>query len=487
MKKGFVPNEDRGILFANIELPAGASQERTFNAMKELQKKVLKVSGVQNVTISTGRSFLSGTGSNYGLAFVKLKPFDERGKGEAADELTKKLFGIASSIPDAKIIFFQPPSVPGFGSSAGFEMVLLDKAGGEYKDLDATTQNFIGKLMQRPEIQFSQTSFNTKYPQYQMNINVPLAAQSGVSVSNILSTMQGYIGGVYAADFTKYGKQFRVMIQALPGDRKTPQDLNGMYVKTASGEMTPISQFVTLDKTYGPQSVSRYNLFTSVKITGANNAGFSTGDAIAAVQEVASENLGSNYDIEFTGLSREELASGSQTLMIFALSLVFVYFILSAQYESYILPLSVILSLPLGVMGAYLGQWIFGLENNIYFQIALIMLVGLLAKNAILIVEFAVQRRIHGETIVDAAIHAATARLRPILMTSFAFICGMLPLVLATGIGATGNRSIATGAAMGLLVGTILGLLVIPILFIVFQTLQEKIVPLKDKNINLSE
>ena len=487
MKKGFVPNEDRGILFANIELPAGASQERTFNAMKELQKKVLKVSGVQNVTISTGRSFLSGTGSNYGLAFVKLKPFDERGKGEAADELTKKLFGIASSIPDAKIIFFQPPSVPGFGSSAGFEMVLLDKAGGEYKDLDATTQNFIGKLMQRPEIQFSQTSFNTKYPQYQMNINVPLAAQSGVSVSNILSTMQGYIGGVYAADFTKYGKQFRVMIQALPGDRKTPQDLNGMYVKTASGKMTPISQFVTLDKTYGPQSVSRYNLFTSVKITGANNAGFSTGDAIAAVQEVASENLGSNYDIEFTGLSREELASGSQTLMIFALSLVFVYFILSAQYESYILPLSVILSLPLGVMGAYLGQWIFGLENNIYFQIALIMLVGLLAKNAILIVEFAVQRRIHGETIVDAAIHAATARLRPILMTSFAFICGMLPLVLATGIGATGNRSIATGAAMGLLIGTILGLLVIPILFIVFQTLQEKIVPLKDKNINLSE
>lgn len=487
MKKGFVPNEDRGILFTNVELPAGASQERTFSAMKQLQQKILQVPGIQNVTISTGRSFLSGTGSNYGLAFVKLKPFADRGDGESAEDLTKKLFGVAAGIPDAKIIFFQPPSVPGFGSSAGFEMVLLDKAGGEYKELDATTQNFIGKLMQRPEIQFSQTSFNTKYPQFQMNINVPLAAQSGVSVSSILSTMQGYIGGIYAADFTKYGKQFRVMVQALPEDRKTPADLNGIYIKAGSGAMTPISQFVTLEKTYGPQSVSRYNLFSSVKITGANNVGYSTGDAIMAVQQVAEETLGANYDVEFTGLSREELAAGSQTLMIFALSLLFVYFILSAQYESYILPLTVIFSLPLGVMGAYLGQWIFGLENNIYFQIALIMLVGLLAKNAILIVEFALQRRIHGESIVDAAIHAATARLRPILMTSFAFICGLLPLVLASGIGAVGNRSIATGAAIGLLIGTVLGLLVIPILFIIFQTLQEKISPLKEKEINLAE
>ena len=277
------------------------------------------------------------------------------------------------------------------------------------------------------------------------------------------------------------------MVQALPEDRKTPADLNGIYIKAGSGEMTPISQFVTLEKTYGPQSVSRYNLFSSVKITGANNVGYSTGDAITAVQQVAEETLGANYDVEFTGLSREELAAGSQTLMIFALSLLFVYFILSAQYESYILPLTVIFSLPLGVMGAYLGQWIFGLENNIYFQIALIMLVGLLAKNAILIVEFALQRRMHGESIVDAAIHAATARLRPILMTSFAFICGLLPLVLASGIGAVGNRSIATGAAIGLLIGTILGLLVIPILFIVFQTLQEKISPLKEKEVNLAE
>lgn len=251
--------------------------------------------------------------------------------------------------------------------------------------------------------------------------------------------------------------------------------------------MSPISQFVTLNKAYGPQSVSRYNLFTSVKITGANSAGFSSGDAITAVQEVAKETLNQNYDVEFTGLTREELNSGSQTVLIFALSLIFVYFILSAQYESYILPLIVVISLPLGVMGAYFGQKIMGLENNIYFQIALIMLVGLLAKNAILIVEFAVQRRHHGETIVMSAINAAKARLRPILMTSFAFIFGLLPLVLASGIGAVGNRSIATGAAIGLLIGTILGLFVIPVLYVIFEYLQEKVKPIKQEDINLAE
>jgi len=488
MKKGFVPTEDRGIIFTDVQLPPGASMERTYNALKTLQAKALKIPGVQNVTISTGRGFLSGNGSNNGLAFVKLKPFEERKKDNlTSEDITKKLFGISGAVPDAKVVFFQPPSVPGFGSSAGFEMVLLDKSGGAYTDLDAKTNEFIGKLMERPEIEFAQTSFNTKYPQYQMEINVPLAKQLGVSVSDILATMQGYIGGIYTADFTKYGKQFRVMVQALPENRQNVNNLNQLYVKTGSGAMSPISQFVTLEKAYGPQSVSRYNLFTSVKITGANSAGFSSGDAIGAVQQVAKETLNQNYDVEFTGLTREELNSGSQTLLIFALSLVFVYFILSAQYESYILPLIVVISLPLGVMGAYFGQKIMGLENNIYFQIALIMLVGLLAKNAILIVEFAVQRRHHGETIVMSAINAAKARLRPILMTSFAFIFGLLPLVLASGIGAVGNRSIATGAAIGLLIGTILGLFVIPVLYVIFEYLQEKIKPIKKEEINLAE
>jgi HAE1 family hydrophobic/amphiphilic exporter-1 len=441
-----------------------------------------------NVTISTGRGFLSGNGSSNGLAFIKLKPFDERKNDNlTSEDITKQLFGISSKIPDAKIVFFQPPSVPGFGSSAGFEMVLLDKSGGDYSALDNTASGFIAKLTERPEVEFAQTSFNTKFPQYQMVINVPLAKQLGVSISSILSTMQGYIGGVYAADFTKYGKQFRVMVQALPENRMNINNLNELYVKTSTGAMTPISQLVTLTKAYGPQSVSRYNLFTSVKITGGNSAGYSSGDAITAVQEVAKQSLSQNYDIEFTGLTREELNAGSQTLMIFALSLVFVYFILSAQYESYILPLVIVVSLPLGVMGAYFGQKIMGLENNIYFQIALIMLVGLLAKNAILIVEFAVQRRHHGESIPAAAINAAKARLRPILMTSLAFIFGLLPLVLASGIGAVGNRSIATGAAIGLLIGTILGVFVIPVLFVIFQSLQEKVKPIKQKEVNLAE
>lgn len=488
MKKGFVPNEDRGILFMNVELPPGASQARTYNALKAIQKKVLQLPEVKNVTISTGRSFFSGSGSNNGLGFVRLKPFDERtGKGQSADQITKKLFGIAASIPDAKIVFFQPPSVPGFGTNAGFEMVLLDKSGVNVQQLDGESQKFIGALMKRPEIQFAQTSFNTKYPQYQMDINVPLAQQSGVSVSDILSTMQGYIGGIYAADFTKYGKQFRVMVQSLPEYRENIENLNGLYVKTGNGNMAPISQFVSMEKIYGPQTVNRYNLFSSVKITGANAQGFSTGDAISAIQSVAEQNLDSNYSVEFTGLSREEIKAGSQTLLIFALSLIFVYFILSAQYESYIVPLSIIISLPLGVMGAYLGQWVLGLENNIYFQIALIMLIGLLAKNAILIVEFALQRRRHGETIVMSAINAAKARLRPILMTSFAFIFGLMPLVFAGGIGSVGNRSIATGAVMGLLIGTILGLFVIPVLYVIFQSLQEKITTKKPEEVNLSE
>ncbi|QOW10947.1 efflux RND transporter permease subunit [Kaistella flava (ex Peng et al. 2021)] len=489
MPTGFIPKEDRGILFADIQLPPGASMERTYNVLKDLQEEARKIPGVQNVTFTASRGFMSGQGSNVGQAFVKLKPFKERGKaqGESVDDITKRLFGIAGKYPDAKIIFFSPPSVPGFGTSDGFSTVLLDKSGGDINELNKVTQNFVGALMQRPEIQFASTSFNTNYPQYEMVVNVPRAKESGVTLNSILSTMQGYIGGIYSSDFTKYGKQFRVMIQALPDNRKSPENLNSIFVKTNSGAMAPISQFVTLEKSFGPQSLERYNLFTSVAINGSSNPGYSTGDAIKAVQEVAAANLPANYDVEFTGLTKEEMKAGSQTYVVFLLSFLFVYFILAAQYESYLLPFSVLFSLPLGVIGAFFGQRIFGLENNIYFQIAIIMLIGLLAKNAILIVEFAVQRRHHGESIAMSAINAAKARLRPILMTSFAFIFGMIPLVFATGIGSVGNRSIATGAASGLLIGTFFGLIAIPVLYVIFQYLQEKVVPLKDKEINLGE
>lgn len=489
MPTGFIPKEDRGIIFTDVQLPPGASMERTYNILRDLQAEARKIPGVQNVSFTASRAFISGQGSNVGQAFVKLAPFKERlkEKGQSVDEVTAKLFGIAHKYPDAKIIFFTPPSVPGFGSSDGFSAVLLDKSGGSTDELYKVSQNFLNTLMSRPEIQFASTSFNTNYPQYQMEINVPRAKESGVTLNDILSTMQGYIGGIYSSDFTKYGKQFRVMIQALPADRQSPEDLNSIFVRTASGAMTPISQFITLNRTYGPQSLERYNLFTSVPINGSSNPGFSTGDAIKAIQEVAAENLPADYDVEFTGLTKEEMKAGSQTYIVFLLSFLFVYFILSAQYESYLIPFSVILSLPLGVVGAFFGQRIFGLENNIYFQIAIIMLIGLLAKNGILIVEFALQRRRHGESIAMSAVNAAKARLRPILMTSFAFIFGMIPLIFATGIGSVGNRSIATGAATGLLIGTVLGLFAIPVLYAIFQYLQEKITPHKNEEIHLSE
>ena len=483
MKSGFVPNEDQGFVIMNAEMIPGASMERVANVMREVNEKLSNIPGVENATFVTGRGMLSGEGSNNGMGFLKLKPFKERSKipGQDINTIIQRAFGAASSIKDAKVIFFQPSSVPGFGLGGGVSFVLLDKAGSELSQVNTDVQKFLTALMQRPEIQFAQTSFNVDYPQYQMDINVERAMQSGIAVSTILSTLQNYIGGFYATDFTLYGKQYRVMVQALPEARKDLNSLNSLYVKTGNGQMAPISEFVTLNRTFGAQSLSRYNLFTSVAVSAQNNPAYSSGDAIKAVEEVAAQTLNANYSIDYTGLSREEQSSGSQTILIFMLSLVFTYFILSAQYESYILPLSVLMSLPFGIFGAYLGQWLFGLENNIYFQISLIMLMGLLAKNAILIVEFAVQRRRHGESLSKAAINAAMARLRPILMTSFAFIVGLLPLVFATGVGAAGNRSVATGAAVGQLIGTFFGLIVIPVLFVIFQHLQELINGVKHK------
>lgn len=483
MPAGFVPSEDRGFVMGNVELPAGASVDRVNQLGEKFSLQARQIPGIETVTFISGRSIISGSGSNYGFMLIKLKPFAERTTPElATDAVIGQLFGLAGKdFPDAKMIFFQPPSIQGFGTSAGFEMKLLDKSGGNLKDFDKTTQEFLGALMQRPEIMYAQTSLNTNYAQYEIKLDIARAKQSGISVSSIFSTLQGYVGGNYVSDFTRFGKQYRVMLQTLPGDRKDVSSLNGMFVKTASGAMAPLSQFVSLEKVYGPQSVNRFNLFTSANINGAPKPGYSSGDAINAVLEVADQKLSSSYGIDFTGLTREEINAGSQTILIFALCIIFVYFILAAQYESYMLPFAVILSLPAGIMGAFISQKIAGLENNIYFQIALVMLVGLLAKNAILIVEFALQSRKNGNGVVQAAIEGAKARLRPILMTSFAFILGLMPLVFAQGVGVVGNRSIATGAAFGLLIGTILGVFLIPVLFVIFQNIQEKITPAKFK------
>jgi HAE1 family hydrophobic/amphiphilic exporter-1 len=470
-----VPDEDRGIVFLNVELPAGSSIDRTHQVNRKLYEKIIKIPGVKAGSVIEGRSFLGGEGSNNGLGFIRLDDWSEREADSLSIEsITGQMFGIAATIPEANILFFAPPSIPGFGSSAGVEVNLLDRSGGSFANLDKTTQEFIGKLTQRPEIQYAQSSFNTNYPQYEIELNSALATELGVPISSIFSTLQGYIGSIFATDFSRFGKQYRVYIQALPEDRAELKDLDKLYVRTGTGEMTPITAFITLKKVYGPQSVTRFNLYNSTKLTAAPNPGFSSGDAIKAVEEVAAT-LPSNYSTAYSGLTREEVDAGNQTTTIFLLSLMFVYFLLAAQYESYLIPFSVLLSLPLGVFGAYFTTQMAGLENNIYFQIALIMLLGLLAKNAILIVEFALQRRKRGEDLVEAAVKGAEARLRPILMTSFAFILGLMPLVLANGVGAEGNRSIGTGAVGGLLIGTVLGVFVIPILFIFFQWLQEKI------------
>ncbi len=473
-RTGFVPNEDRGFIFANIELPPGASLDRTTEVIGEMYDKTHNLPGVSQASFVKGRSIVSGAGSNYAMGFIKLKDWDERKDPSlSTNAIVGKLFGIASTIQGANIIFFTPPSVPGFSFSGGFEINLLDRFGGEFTELDKVNKEFMGALMKHPEIQFAQSSFNTTYPQYEMEVNVPLAKEKGVPINSIFSTLQGYIGGIYASDFARFGKQFRVYIQSLPEDRADLDALDNMYVRTNTGEMTPITQFVTLKRVYGPQSVARFNLFNSTRLSGGTNPEYSTGDAIRVIEEEVAK-LPTNYTVAYSGLTREEINAGSQTTFIFILSLLFVYFLLSAQYESYLLPFAVLLSMPLGIFGAYFVTKMSGLENNIYFQIALIMLIGLLAKNAILIVEFAVQRRRQGESLLDSALHGAKARLRPILMTSFAFVFGLLPLVLSKGVGHEGNNSIGTGAVGGMFIGTMFGIFVIPILYIFFQWLQEK-------------
>ncbi|OKS84972.1 efflux RND transporter permease subunit [Mucilaginibacter polytrichastri] len=473
---GFVPNEDQGVLFANISLPAGSSLERGAVVAKEVDAIIHKLPEVEMTLQITGQNFIAGAGGSYAMIVIKLKPWDKRKeKGQDLTSLTGKLFGMTSGIKSAQVLFFAPPTLQGFGNSNGFEFQLQDKTGGDISKFADVSNKFIGALNQRPEIMYAATSFNINFPQYMVDVNVAKCKQANIAVSTVLGTLQGYYGGLYASNFNEFGKQYRVMIQADAQYRGTPESLNKIYVRNSNNVMSPISEYVTLRRVYGPEAINRFNLFTSIAIQGSPKPGFSSGDAIKAIEQVAAQTLPAGYSYEYSGLTREELAGGSQTIYIFMLCLIFVYFLLSAQYESYILPFAVLLSLPIGLAGAFIFAKIFGVENNIYLQITLIMLIGLLAKNAILIVEYAVTRRRHGLSIVEAAVDGATARLRPILMTSFAFILGLVPLMIASGAGALGNRSIGTGAVGGMLIGTMFGLFVIPVLFIIFQSLQERI------------
>lgn len=472
----FVPDEDMGTIMADVALPPSASVERTQVITRQVEAMAKQLPEVDNILVVNGRGMISGAGSNYGMVIMKLKPWAQRtGEGENVKSLIGKLFGMTSSIREARIIFFAPPSISGFGFSGGFNFELQDRSGSDIAVFSKVGNDFLAALNQRPEIQYASTSFNPNFPQYQIDVNVAKAKEAGFTVNDILSTVQGYFGGVYASNFNQFGKQYRVVYQAEPEFRANPESLNSVYVRNSAGVMAPITGFITLEKVYGPQSISRFNLFTSISVNGAPNEGYSTGDAIRAIEEVAETTLPVGYSYEFSGLTREEIASGGQTGFIFLLVIVFIYLLLSAQYESYILPFSILLSLPIGLAGAFIFAHFFDVSNNIYLQITLIMLVGLLAKNAILIVEFALDRRRQGMPLVQAAIEGAEARLRPILMTSFAFIFGILPLMFSAGAGANGNRSIGTGAVGGMLIGTIIGVFVIPVLFIVFQSLQEKI------------
>ncbi|WP_445722315.1 efflux RND transporter permease subunit [Flavobacterium sp.] len=474
--KAFVPGEDTGAILSDVSLPPGTSLERTEEVLLQIENKVKDLPEIKEVLRISGRSLISGTGSNYGMVIVKLKPWADR--PDANQEITAvvgELFKRASSVKDAKVLFFGRPTLVGFGFTNGFEFQLQDQKGGTIKELSEVNNKFLAALNSRPEIKYAATSFSPNYPQYLIDLDVANIKNSGLTVTDVLGTMQGYYGGVYASNFNKFGKQYRVVYQSDPKFRTDPASLKSVMVRNNKGQMAPISQFVTLKKVFGPQAIERFNLFTSIKITGAPNEGFSTGDAIQAVQEVASQSLPIGYGYEFSGLTREEISAGGQTLYIFLLCLIFVYFLLAAQYESYMLPFAVLLSLPVGLAGAYIFAYLFNVSNNIYLQITLIMLIGLLAKNAILIVEFAADARRKGWSISQAALQGATARLRPILMTSFAFILGLMPLMLARGAGAVGNKAIGTGAIGGMLIGTILGVFVIPVLFIVFQNLQEKV------------
>jgi HAE1 family hydrophobic/amphiphilic exporter-1 len=471
---GFVPSEDQGTIFGDITLPPGTSLEKTAEITDMVDKIASRIPVVANRAKVTGQSIINGTGSNFALLVFKLKPWDKR-KGIKVDDVIGQLFGMTKNIKDAKILFFAPPTVPGFGNANGFTIELQDKTGGSIADFYKVTGGFLGALNHRPEILYGATGFNPNYPQYLMSVNVAKTKQAGILVSDLMTAMQGYYGGIYASNFNEFGKQYRVMIQADAKYRSNSQGLNNIYIKNGSGTMSPASEFVTLTAINGPQSLSRFNLFNNISVLGSPKPDFSSGDALKAVQETAAKTLPAGYTFDYSGLSREEVSAGSQTIFIYILCVVFVFFLLSALYESYIIPLAVLFSLPVGLSGVYLFAKIMGIDNNIYMQISVVMLIGLLAKNAILIVQYAVARREKGMPIIKAAVEAATARLRPILMTSLAFIFGLMPLMFSSGVGAAGNRSIGTGAVGGMLIGTIFGVFVIPILYIIFQTLQEKL------------
>ena len=499
---GMVPTEDTGTIMGAITLPAGTSQERAMEILNQVDSLVASDPSVESRTIISGYSFIGGQGPGYGSVIVKLKDWEERSMMQNADIIYATLFMRAQKvIKDAQVLFFAPPMIPGYSASSDIELNMQDKTGGSLDHFSEVVNSYIGALKTRPEIKTAQTTFNANFPQYMLDIDVAACKKAGISPSAILSTMQGYYGGLYASNFNRFGKMYRVMVQGSPDDRKNEETLNRIMVRNGN-EMAPITQFVSLKKVYGPDIINRFNLYTSIKVMVSPAAGYTSGQALAAISEVSKTNLPTGFGYELGGMAREEAeTSGSTTGLIFVLCFVFVFLLLSAQYESYILPLAVLLSIPFGLMGSFifvngfaaLGsisalKMIIGtMSNDIYMQIALIMLMGLLAKNAILIVEFALDRRKMGMSISWAAVLGAAARLRPILMTSLAMIVGLIPLLIATGAGAHGNRTLGASAIGGMLIGMIFQIFIVPVLFVVFQYLQEKLKPIEWEDLDNSD
>jgi HAE1 family hydrophobic/amphiphilic exporter-1 len=485
---GFIPNEDQGMFYVSITTPSGSTLERTKEVVNTIQSMAQKLEGVESVSTLSGTNILSdGTGATYGTVLVNLKKWEDR--KVTVDNVIDKLTTKTALIKTAKIEMFPPPAVPGYGNASGFELRLLDKTGSnDFKKMESIVKQFIKDLKAQPEIGSAFSIFDASYPQFLMRIDNDKAAQKGVTVNNAMSSLQTLLGSEYATNFIRFGQMYKVMIQALPEYRAKPEDIMNLYVKNDKNEMVPISAFATIEKVYGVDQITRYNMFPSAELNGEAAVGYSSGSAIAAIQEVAKTKLPKGFDIDWAGITRDEVATGNEAIGIFAICLIFVYLILAAQYESFLLPLPVILSLPTGVFGAFFFLWLFGLENNIYSQVSIIMLIGLLGKNAILIIEFASMKHQKGATPVRAALEATRIRLRPILMTSFAFVAGLIPLMFAAGAGAVGNRTIGSAAAGGMLIGTIFGLIIIPGLYVVVASISEKLSKRRRKeNIPLTE
>lgn len=492
-----VPAEDTGTIMGVVTMPPGTSQDKTEAMLNRVDSLVRSVPAVQSSTMISGYSFIGGQGPSYGSFIVKLKDWEERGMKESSTVVFANLYLRSRDVfKDAQVLFFQPPMIPGYGVTNGFTFNLQDRTGGDINHFNEVSQNFLDELKKRPEIESAQTTFNPNFPEYLIDIDAAKCKRAGISPGDVLATLQGYYGGLYSSNFNRFGKLYRVMVQGEPSDRTNYESLYKIKVRNSKGEMAPITEFVTITPSFGPDNITRFNMYTSIAVNGNPASGYTSGQAIQAINEVAAQYLPQGYSFEYSGTTREESqSSGSTTAYVFLLCFVFIYLLLSAQYESYILPLGVLLSVPFGLLGSFLFIWgmgglnsivpIFGeAANNIYVQIALIMLIGLLAKNAILIVEFALERRKMGMSITWAAVLGAGARLRPILMTSLAMIIGLLPLMFAFGVGANGNRSLGTTAIGGMLIGMLFQIFIIPALFVIFQYLQEKIKPMEWEDIN---